>query len=229
MAIWDDVLTARDKEIMNKAGYGERIGFGASPAVLVIDMTYNFVGDRPEPILKSIERFRQSCGEEGWTAISKIRDLLAIARQKNLPIFYTRALEKNSKAAPNTAHGKNRRAKDDFAEGWQFGNQIVEELAPHDEDVIVEKPNRSAFFGTSLMSMLNERHIDTVLLTGCTTSGCVRATALDAFAFKFKVAVVEECVFDRIQISHKVSLFDLSMKYADIVSDDEARQYIAGL
>jgi maleamate amidohydrolase len=79
------------------------------------------------------------------------------------------------------------------------------------------------------MSMLNERHIDTVLLTGCTTSGCVRATALDAFAFKFKVAVVEECVFDRIQISHKVSLFDLSMKYADIVSNDEARQYIAGL
>ena len=78
------------------------------------------------------------------------------------------------------------------------------------------------------MSMLNERHIDTLLLTGCTTSGCVRATALDAFAYKFKVAVVEECVFDRIQISHKVSLFDLSMKYADIVSCNEVRKYILG-
>lgn len=123
MAIWDDVLTVRDKEIMNKAGYGERIGFGANPTVLVIDMTYNFVGDRPEPILKSIERFRQSCGEEGWTALSKIRDLLATARQKNLPIFHTRGLEKNSKAAANTVNGKNRRAKDDFAEGWQFGTK----------------------------------------------------------------------------------------------------------
>jgi nicotinamidase-related amidase len=79
------------------------------------------------------------------------------------------------------------------------------------------------------MSMLNEIHADTVLITGCTTSGCVRATAMDAFAYKFRVAVVEECVFDRIEISHKVTLFDLSMKYADVVSFEETKQYLRQL
>jgi nicotinamidase-related amidase len=67
------------------------------------------------------------------------------------------------------------------------------------------------------------------LITGCTTSGCVRATAMDAFAYKFRVAIVEECVFDRIEISHKVTLFDLSMKYTDVVSFEETRKYIRQL
>ena len=89
MAIWDDVLTERDKEIMNQAGYGERIGLGAHPAILVIDMTYNFVGDRPEPILKSIEKFRQSCGEEGWAAMYKFA-ISSRLRGQNKSRFFTR-------------------------------------------------------------------------------------------------------------------------------------------
>jgi nicotinamidase-related amidase len=225
MPVWDDVLTERDKEIMKRAGYGQRIGFGRRPALLVVDMTYNFIGDRPEPILKSIERFRQSCGEEGWNALYRIRDLLVDARAKRVPVFYTRGWEKAETAGQSPGRTKNIRAAEDPAEG----NRIAREIAPEASDVILQKPNRSAFFGTPLMSLLNEIDADTVLITGCTTSGCVRATAMDAFAYKFRVAIVEECVFDRIEISHKVTLFDLSMKYADVVSLAETREYIRGL
>ena len=226
MAIWDDILTPRDKEVFAKSGYGKRAGFGARPAVLIIDMNYNFVGDKPEPILKSIERFRNSCGEEGWEGVYRIRDLLAAARKKHLPTFYTTGHEGGSAVAYGRWHGKNSRGGEDLGSQWKQGNEIVAEIAPQAGDVLVRKQKPSAFFGTALMSMLNEVKADTVLVTGCTTGGCVRASVLDAFSYNFKVAVVEECVFDRGQASHKINLFDMNMKYADVVSLRETIDYI---
>lgn len=229
MAIWDDILTERDKEVFAQSGYGSRAGLGRRPAVLVIDMNYNFVGDKPEPILKSIERFRNSCGEEGWQGVHAIRELLERARKKRLPIFYTTAEERRNSVTFGRWQGKNRRAAEDLAQGWAKGNEIVVEIAPEDGDVIVHKQKPSAFFGTPLMSMLNEAGADTLLVTGCTTSGCVRASVIDAFSYNLRVAVVEECVFDRGQASHKINLFDMNAKYADVVSLREALEYIHGL
>ncbi len=230
MAIWDDILTERDKQVFEKSGYGRRAGFGQRPAVLVIDMNYNFVGDRPEPILNSIERFRNSCGQEGWEGVYRIRDLLDGARKKHLPAFYTTGNEDRMTAvAFGRWQGKNRRAGEDMEEDWSRGNLIVEEIAPQGGDIVIRKQKPSAFFGTPLMSMLNEVHADTVLVTGCTTGGCVRASVIDAFSYNFRVAVVEECVFDRGQASHKINLFDMNMKYADVVSLSEALDYIKSL
>jgi len=229
MAIWDDTLTERDKQVFAKSGYGKRQGFGQRPAVLVIDMNYNFVGDRPEPILKSIERFRNSCGEEGWQGVYRIRELLTEARKKHLPVFYTTAHERRSPLAFGRWQGKNRRAGEDMREEWSRGNEIVEEIAPQDGDILLRKQKPSAFFGTPLMSMFNELRVDTILATGCTTSGCVRASVVDAFSYNFRVSVVEECVFDRGQASHKINLFDMNAKYADIISLREALDYINGL
>lgn len=229
MAIWDDILTERDKEVFAKSGYGKRQGFGQRPAVLVIDMNYNFVGDRPEPILKSVERFRNSCGEEGWEGVYRIRDLLEDARQKHLPIFYTTAQERGNSVASGRWHGKNTRGAEDMREEWVKANEIVAEIAPQDGDIVVRKQKPSAFFGTPLISMLNEIHADTVLVTGCTTSGCVRASVIDAFSYNFRVSVVEECVFDRGQASHKINLFDMNAKYADVISLSEALEYISSL
>ncbi len=96
------------------------------------------------------------------------------------------------------------------------------EIAPKPGDMIVRKDKPSAFFGTPLMAYLNERRVDTLVITGCTTSGCVRATAVDAFSFNFKVGVVADGVFDRAETPHKVNLFDLSQKYADVMMSDEA-------
>jgi maleamate amidohydrolase len=229
MAIWDDILTERDKEVFAKSGYGKKAGFGARPVVLVIDMNYNFVGDKPEPILKSIERFRNSCGEEGWQGVHHIRELLDAARKKHLPTFYTTGHEGGSSVAYGRWHSKNSRGAEDIGNQWAKGNDIVAEIAPQAGDVLVRKQKPSAFFGTPLMSMINMLRADTVLVTGCTTGGCVRASVIDAFSYNFKVSVVEECVFDRGQASHKVNLFDMNMKYADVVSLKETLQYIDGL
>jgi len=229
MASWDDILTERDKHVFAKSGYGKRAGFGQRPAVLVIDMNYNFVGDKPEPILKSIEHFRNSCGEEGWQGVHHIRELLDETRKKRLPTFYTTGHEGGSPVAFGRWHGKNSRGGEDMGKGWAKGNDIVAEIAPQDGDVLIRKQKPSAFFGTPLVSMLNEVHADTVLVTGCTTSGCVRASAIDAFSYNFRVCVVEECVFDRGQASHKINLFDMNMKYADVISLREALEYVRTL
>jgi nicotinamidase-related amidase len=229
MAIWEDTLTERDKQVFAKSGYGKRAGLGQRPALLVIDMNYNFVGDKPEPILKSIERFRNSCGEEGWQGVYRIRELLDEARKKRLPTFYTTGHEGGSSVAFGRWHGKNSRGAEDMGAAWAKGNEIVAEIAPQDGDVLIRKQKPSAFFGTPLVSMLNEIHADTVLVTGCTTSGCVRASAIDAFSYNLRVCVVEECVFDRGQASHKINLFDMNMKYADVISLSEVKDYIRGL
>jgi nicotinamidase-related amidase len=230
MASWDDVLTERDKEVFSMSGYGKRAGFGQRPAVLVIDVNYNFVGDKPEPILASIKRFRNSCGAEGWEGVHRISELLAECRKKHLPTFYTTGHDDRSNAvAFGRWQAKNSRSTEDMTDTWDKCNDIVEEIAPRAGDIIVRKQKPSAFFGTPLMSMLNEVHADSVLIAGTTTSGCVRASVIDAFSYNLKVSVVEECVFDRGQASHKINLFDMAMKYADVISLQETLEYVRRL
>jgi len=230
MAIWDDILTPRDHEVFALSGYGKRAGFGQRPAILVIDVNYNFVGDKSEPILESVKRFRNSCGAEGWQGVHHIGKLLAEARKKHLPTFYTTGHDDRSNSvAFGRWQAKNSRSTEDMSKTWDKGNEIVSEIAPQPGDIVVRKQKPSAFFGTPLMSMLNEVHADSVLVAGTTTSGCVRASVIDAFSYNMKVSVVEECVFDRGQASHKINLFDMAMKYADVISLKETIDYIRGL
>ncbi len=230
MAVWDDILTPRDKEVFALSGYGKRGGFGQRPALLVIDVNYNFVGDKPEPILESVKRFRNSCGAEGWEGVHHISELLAQARKKHLPTFYTTAEENRANATVVGGwQAKSSRTTEDMTEAWEKTNAIVAEIAPQKGDIVVHKQKPSAFFGTPLMSMLNQLHVDSLLVTGTTTSGCVRASVIDAFSYNLKVSVVEECVFDRGQASHKINLFDMAMKYADVIPIKEAVDYIRSL
>ena len=229
MAIWDDVLTERDKQVFQKAGFGQRQGLGERPAVLVIDVTYAFVGDRPEPILQSIERYRNSCGEEGWAAIPHIRALLDGARQAGVPVVYTRVADRRTVGDAGRWEGKNSRATEDLDEQRRRGNEIVEEIAPREGELVLAKSKPSAFFGTPLLSYLIDWKVDTLLVAGCTTSGCVRATVVDAFSYNFRVGVVAEACFDRGQTSHKISLFDMNAKYADVISIGEALEYLKNL
>jgi maleamate amidohydrolase len=226
MALWDDVLTERDKQVFAAAGYGKRQGFGLRPAVIVVDVNYNFVGDVPAPILESIKKYRNSCGEEGWQGVSQIRRLLDAARAAQVPIFYSTAPSQRIALMAGRWHGKNSRGAEDFHRHAQDGNEIVREIAPHEGDIVILKDKPSVFFGTPLMSYLNELRVDTLLIAGTTTSGCVRATVVDAFSYNFKVVVVEECVFDRGQASHKVNLFDMQAKYADVIPLDAALSYL---
>lgn len=228
MAIWDTFLTERDHAVYDTAGYGAKLGFGARPAVVVIDVNYDFVGHEPAPILESAKIWRNSCGEEGWAGVEAIATLLAAARGRSLPIFYSTSMEER---ADNLGRGLWRSSRNGEIAGVPgfVGSDIVKEIAPDERDVVLRKSKPSAFFGTGLISYLTELKVDTLLITGTTTSGCVRATVIDGFSYNFNCVVVEEGTFDRGQASHAINLFDMNAKYADVVSLAATLEYIEGL
>jgi nicotinamidase-related amidase len=227
--IWNAFLTERDKQVFAASGFGSRQGFGKRPAILVVDVNYDFTGDRPEPILESIKRFRNSCGEIAWQVIPRIAALLDAARANGVPVFFSTSGYRIDAVGVGSWGNKNARATKPSEESARFGSEIVKEIAPLPDEVVIRKDKPSAFFGTALVSHLVTRAVDTVIIAGTTTSGCVRASAVDAFSYNYKVAVVEDCCFDRGETPHRLNLFDLDSKYADVVPSQEVIAYFERL
>ena len=229
--IWNQFLTERDKQIFSNAGYGARQGFGKRPAILIIDVNYNFCGDKPEPILESVKRWRNSCGEEAWEGIKAIRRLLLAARAKNLPVIYTTGVRRPDGWDAGSWAWKNTRAGERVKTPVTNlpGDTIVPEIGPEARDIVITKHKPSAFHGTPLTSFLNLFDADSLIVCGTTTSGCVRASVVDAFSDNYRVTVVEEGCFDRAQASHALSLCDMHAKYADVVKLDEVVGFIGTL
>jgi nicotinamidase-related amidase len=226
---WESLIPEHEQAVYRAAGYGKRGTWGERPALLVVDVNYNFTGDRPEPILESIKRFRNSCGEIAWEVVPKIAALLEHARAHGVPVFYSTQGYRPDALGVGSWGQKNSRATTASEEALRIGTEIVKEIAPLPDEIVVRKDKPSAFFGTALMSHLNARSIDTVIIAGTTTSGCVRATAVDAFSYNYRVVVVEDCVFDRGQTPHRLNLFDLDSKYADVVPAKEVMAYFERL
>ncbi len=227
MAVWDDIITQRDRQVYEAIGRGGRVGFGERPALVVIDVNYNWAGDRPEPVLESIKRYPASCGEEAWSAIGHFAPLIALAREKGVPVIYSTSDRHSAGALRKEAPSKFLRGGD--LAGTRRGNDIVDEIAPRESEIVIYKAKPSVFFGTPLMSILNAQRVDTLLVGGGTTSGCVRASVVDAFSYNFRVSVIEECTFDRGQSAHKINLFDMNAKYADVLSVGQVREYMSAL
>lgn len=230
MNIWDDVITDTDRAVFDAAGWGRRAGYGKRPAIMVIDVNYNFCGDREEPILDSIRRWRFSCGPVAWAqGIPSISRILEVARARRLPVIYTTNPRRSDGFDLGIWTLKSERAEDEVDVFGHRGNDIVDELAPLPGDLFIEKRKPSAFFGTPLVSHLNQMGADSLILTGSTTSGCVRATAVDALSYDIKVTIPHEAVFDRGEVSHKVALFDLHMKYVDVTDTDDVVAHLEQL
>lgn len=225
---WDGLIPTEDLAAYDAAGYGARQQLGSRVAVLVIDVTYNFCGEEREPIETSVLRYRNSCGDHAWDAIDNLRNLLPAARAAGAPVLYTHSRYFSRTADKGGWQRKNSRAVEDAKIG-PHGNEIVAEIAPMPEDHVFEKEKPSGFFGSALMSRLVSLGIDTVLVTGGTTSGCVRATVIDAFSYDLRVAVVHDACFDRGRVSHAVNLFDMAAKYASCLSTETAIGYLRSL
>lgn len=228
--LWREALTEQDREVFARSGWGARAGFGARPALIVVDVNYNFVGEEPLPILESIDRWRNSCGEEAWRAVGEIARLLEVARASAIPVMYSTG---GRNGRPNDLGPGRWKDKNSRHRGEQTvdprGNEIVSEIAPQPGEVVFTKHKPSAFFGTALISHLTDLGADSLVVCGTTTSGCVRATVVDAFSYNYRVSVVSECTFDRGQASHAINMFDMDQKYADAVSLDETMQYFKSL
>ena len=228
MAIWDDVLTGMDREV-----YGQFRGtkeLGKKPALVVVDVNYAFTGLQSEPILDSMQTFTTSCGEVAWQAVPRLQKLIAVAREAGIPVVYSTGIDREAKGAgwANRARKAGMLEPLDEAdfEKRRLGNTIVKEIEPLPGETVLRKIGPSVFFGTPLTTLLNEMDVDTLIITGTTTSGCVRASAVDAASLDFYVGVVEECTFDRFEISHKVSLMDMHAKYGSVISLDAAIEYL---
>lgn len=228
--IWDDFLTDRDKAVYKAAGYGKRGGFCKRPALFIIDVQYNFCGDEPgESIVEGVKKYRTHCGEAGWKAVPHIERLMKLAREKNIPIFYTQSERRPDMIDSGVQVGKNHRGGEKTSTEGTHATRTVEPLAPRPQDILIGKRKPSAFFGTLFMSHLNFLDVDTLIMTGCTSSGCLRATTVDAYSYNFKCVIPEETAFDRFEASHAVNLFDINCKYADVIPTADVEEYLRGL
>ena len=198
--------TARD-EVYTRQGFGQSSGVGERPAVVVVDFTNSFV----DPA--------QFGGGNIGPAVAATARLLAAARKACWPVAYTRVV-----------------FADDGTDGGPFARKvpalltqtennpatrIVDDLKPQSGDLVLRKTAASAFFGTGLATWLTIKHVDTVIVTGATTSGCVRATTIDSVSHGFNTVVAVDCVGDRAIAPHDSNLFDMGMKYADLMQSAE--------
>jgi nicotinamidase-related amidase len=221
---WDGIISDDEQKAYRAAGFGRPTGLGRRPALLIIDVQYRTTGTVPRPFWESIKEFPTSCGDVGWNAVRNIEKLLKLFRDKKWPVLYPHVAPKKSYDAGRLA-AKVPAIMTIADKGYEF----VAEVAPREGDILVPKRHPSAFFGTSLCSYLIDLGADTLVTTGCTTSGCVRSSVIDAFAFNFRIAVPEDAVYDRSKVSHAVNLFDMSEKYADVMPTSELISRITAL
>ncbi len=222
---WEDSLSDEEREVIALGKYGQTRGLGARPAVLVIDCQHNYIG-ADAPITEQQKDWPAGGGQRAWEAVRTIERVLPAARAASVPVIYTRNLQKKTIRFDMVS------AK----AGWDHartiegdpGTEIVDAVAPLEDELVIDKAYASAFWGTPLLTYLVQLQADSILVCGVSTSGCVRATSVDAITRGFRTAVIWDAVADRVQISHKASLLDLWMKYTDLMSGDEAADYLGG-
>jgi len=224
MRPWDGIISEEEQRRYRAAGFGKPSGIGKRPALLVIDVQYRTVGTRPMPFWQAIEEFPTSCGEQAWQAVSNIQKLLEEFRARAWPVLYPHVAPKQATDGGRLAQ-KVPAIMNIPAHGYDF----VEQVGPRSGDVLLPKKHPSAFFGTPLVSHLIDLQADTLVVTGCTTSGCVRSSVVDAFSLNFRVLVPEDAVYDRSSVSHAVNLFDMAEKYADVAPGAEILQKLRAL
>ena len=204
-----------DIDIYTYQSFGKRMGFGERPALLIVDFTVGF-------------------NDPNWfgggnidAAVKRTVGLLAFARRTRLPIAHTKVIYAKDGANAGVFALKAPRLK--LLTADNPAAEIVPELLPAAGELVIAKTEASAFFNTGLAAWLTFRRIDTVIVAGCTTSGCVRATVVDAMSHNLRPIVAHDCVGDRAMGPHEANLFDMQQKYADVMDRDEIIETLASI
>jgi len=206
-------MTSSEEEFFRQRGFGQKIGFGERPALIIIDM------------VKAFTDASRMLGANLDTQIEATRPLLEVAHQRGFPVLFSTVRYEDQNLRDAGLWGLKMKGSATLtadSDGWEIDPRL--EVRPADS--LLFKKYASCFFGTDLVPRLTSRGVDTLIVTGCTTSGCVRATAVDAIQNGFRPMVVREAVGDPSVPAHDQSLFDLNAKYADVVSLDETLQYL---
>jgi nicotinamidase-related amidase len=206
-------MAAVDAYYKERGIFQARFGFGVSPALVVIDMAYGWTDPAYAGGSARLD-----------AAVAALRELLPAARSRRVPVFYTTSPFREEPPLKSAA---------DFSPGYRKWDPracgIDERVRPLPGEIVLEKEHASAFAGTPLVGHLIARRVDTLLITGCSTSACVRATATDAKSYGLRPIIVREAVQDRSEVAHEWTLFDVQARFADVVGLDETLAYLQGV
>jgi Amidases related to nicotinamidase len=218
MAVWDAFLTEDDKKVMAARTPRKPTGPGSKVALLVIDMQNTAMG-HDKPIWEQLDEYSGACGPHAWKAVPHQQKLLKAARAAGVPVIYSKHVFHAYTGLPASEPGNNFSAANAKSE-------IPAAVAMQEGDILIEKQTPSCFAFTNLPLILDNLGVDGLLLVGNSTSGCVRATCVDGRAHGYKISVVEEGCFDRIELSHAAALFDMAFKICDVIGTDRALEII---
>ena len=205
-----------DEEFFKQRGFGIKMGFGERPALIIIDMLKGFT-DSKMPLGANLDK-----------EIAAQKPLLEVAHERNIPVIFSTVIYNDHDLKDAGLWAIKMKGTLTLKAGTP-AVEIDERLDMRPTDSLLVKKYASCFFGTDLAARLISRRVDTLIITGCTTSGCVRATAVDACSYGFHTIVVEEAVGDRAALPHAASLFDIDAKYGDVVGLEETLTYLAAL
>ena len=229
--VWDRFLTEQDKRALAKSPKIPRDlrSFCHRPALVLVDFFRGVYGDRPQDLIEAMNTWPNSCGRIAWEAIPPTQQLLSACRRTGMPIIHTTGM------VNETIEGQHARPKPTEAAPlngeprWiapEVRYEIIPEVGPIEGETVINKISSSAFWGTPLVGQLIKNQVDTLIVCGESTSGCVRATVVDADQYQFNVIVVEDCTFDRHEATHAMNLFDMHRKFAEVRSLAEVLNFL---
>jgi maleamate amidohydrolase len=211
-------MAMADNADTNYAGvWDNRLGFGKTPVVIVIDLLKGYTTEGSALYAPGVVE-----------CVKEVPELLEVARAKGVPVIHTRVLYNPSNFEDGGIWTLKAPVLKDLVPGNLYA-EFCDEVVPPEGETVITKNYASCFFGTSLSSILAAKGADTLIILGCTTSGCIRASAVDAVQHGFRPIVVRECVGDRHDGPHEANLFDIDAKYGDVVSKAETIEYLQGL
>ena len=219
---WTDVVDPSELEIYSDFFNRKERIVGDRPALLAIDLYEKVYAGGPLPVREVNRLHPGSCGIHAHNAIEPTKQLFAAARAAGIPIVYTTGSGNPQVTATNRQRNQEERTS-------KSGHAIWKDFAPQPSDLIIYKQRASGFFGTPLVAHLQQWGVRSLIVCGESTSGCVRASVVEGFSNAFHITVVEECVFDRSVLSHKVALFDMHHKYADVMHVEDVVSHLNGL
>lgn len=215
---WTSFLSPEEKQAFARVQWGRSSGFGNRPALLVVDVQNYMIGQPDDA--DNLEHFPFSCGLDAQNALPNIHALIAACRRSGCPVIFTRfviSADDDSRARLRDKVGIGREFDENLYFEGTFGAELHKSIAPRPGEEVIDKARRSAFFKTPLLDLLNQHEVDSIIVCGGSTSGCIRPTVCDAEQHDFRVVVAEDAIFDRFKAVHALNLFDMSRAQADVL------------